>query len=283
MATKVSELPLASVVNNEDYLMVVQGGVSKKATANKVKTPITVHDNYSVSAVEPYSARYVNEHLPSDYLPASALQIREDTSAESSYHVYACSYINWLAVDIRQSIPDYYVKTTYYESDTDMYSCNYINTTLSTLRATIYDYIDDNYLDLNDVLNSVDSSATSNTNRVYNTYYINTVLSGKADISSLATVATSGNYNDLTNKPTIPTVPTKLSDFTDDLGSNPTHTHSQYLTSQDISDVERTNYKVTTLSSSSTDAQYPSAKCVYDMIGNVETLLANIVSGNGVQ
>lgn len=40
----------------------------------------------------------------------------------------------------------------------------------------------------------------------------------------------SGNYNDLTNKPT------KLSEFTDDLGSNPTHTHSQYLTShQDIS------------------------------------------------
>ena len=46
----------------------------------------------------------------------------------------------------------------------------------------------------------------------------------------------SGNYNDLTNKPTMPTVPTSLSAFTDDLGSSPTHTHSQYLTShQDIS------------------------------------------------
>ncbi len=33
------------------------------------------------------------------------------------------------------------------------------------------------------------------------------------------------DYNDLSNKPT------KLSDFTDDLGSSPTHTHSQYLTS----------------------------------------------------
>ena len=32
--------------------------------------------------------------------------------------------------------------------------------------------------------------------------------------------------------------------------------------------------KVTSLSASSTDAQYPSAKCVYDMIGNVEALLA---------
>lgn len=46
----------------------------------------------------------------------------------------------------------------------------------------------------------------------------------------------SGSYDDLTNKPTIPTVPTKLSEFTDDLGSSPTHTHSQYLTQhQDIS------------------------------------------------
>lgn len=35
-------------------------------------------------------------------------------------------------------------------------------------------------------------------------------ISGKADKSSLATVATSGSYNDLTNKPTIPTVPTSL-------------------------------------------------------------------------
>lgn len=46
----------------------------------------------------------------------------------------------------------------------------------------------------------------------------------------------SGSYDDLTNKPTIPTVPTNLSAFTDDLGSSPTHTHSQYLTQhQDIS------------------------------------------------
>lgn len=35
---------------------------------------------------------------------------------------------------------------------------------------------------------------------------LNTALGAKADTSSLATVATSGSYNDLTNKPTIPTV-----------------------------------------------------------------------------
>lgn len=41
-------------------------------------------------------------------------------------------------------------------------------------------------------------------------------ISGKADTSSLATVATSGSYNDLDNKPTIPTVPTSNTAFTND-------------------------------------------------------------------
>lgn len=42
------------------------------------------------------------------------------------------------------------------------------------------------------------------------TYYTKT--------SSLANVATSGSYNDLSNKPTIPTVPTNVSAFTNDAG-----------------------------------------------------------------
>lgn len=44
---------------------------------------------------------------------------------------------------------------------------------------------------------------------------------------------------------------------------------------------DKTN-KVTSLSSSSTDAQYPSAKCVYDLVGDVETLLTALNSGQGV-
>ena len=33
---------------------------------------------------------------------------------------------------------------------------------------------------------------------------------------------------------------------------------------------------VTFISAQSTDTQYPSAKCVYDIVGNIETLLAAI-------
>lgn len=116
-------------------------------------------------------------------------------------------------------------------------------------------------------------------------------ITGKPTLSA---VATSGSYNDLTNKPdipseqiqsdwnqsntyakdyiknkpTIPTVPTNVSAFTNDAG---------YLTEhQDISGKENTSNKVTSLSSSSTDTQYPSAKCVYDLVGDIETILASI-------
>lgn len=44
------------------------------------------------------------------------------------------------------------------------------------------------------------------------------------------------------------------------------HKHSDYQTAN----------LVTSISSSSTDTQYPSAKCVYDIVGDIETLLAAI-------
>ena len=94
---------------------------------------------------------------------------------------------------------------------------------------------------------------------------------------TFATVATSGSYNDLSDKPTIPVVPTNVSALTNDAG---------YLTSAPVTSVngqtvevtglQTTGNKVTSLSSSSTDTQYQSAKCVYDLVGNIETLLASI-------
>ena len=48
------------------------------------------------------------------------------------------------------------------------------------------------------------------------------------------------------------------------------------ITVPSVSGKEDTTNKVTSLSSSSTDTQYPSAKCVYDLIGDIETLLAAI-------
>ena len=39
---------------------------------------------------------------------------------------------------------------------------------------------------------------------------------------------------------------------------------------------EDSSNKVTTLSSSSTDTQYPSAKCVYDIVGDISSALDSI-------
>lgn len=43
-----------------------------------------------------------------------------------------------------------------------------------------------------------------------------------------------------------------------------------------LSAKENTSNKVTSISSSSTDDEYPSAKCVYDIVGDIETLLSSI-------
>ena len=43
-----------------------------------------------------------------------------------------------------------------------------------------------------------------------------------------------------------------------------------------LANMENNTNKVKTLSSASTDTQYPSAKCVYDLVGDVESLLASL-------
>lgn len=63
------------------------------------------------------------------------------------------------------------------------------------------------------------SSITNDATTIPRTDVVYSALSTKADTSS------------------IPTVPTTLSSFTDDLGSSPTHTHSQYLNSSSIVDL----------------------------------------------
>ena len=51
------------------------------------------------------------------------------------------------------------------------------------------------------------------------------------------------------------------------------------LTASDIEGVEMTANKVTSMSSSSTDIEYPSAKSVYSVVGDVESILENINDG----
>lgn len=116
--------------------------------------------------------------------------------------------------------------------------------------------------------------------------------------SALATVATSGSYNDLSNKPTIPTVNnatltiqkngTNVATFTANASNNvtanisvPTNTNeltngAGFITSSALSGYQTTTNLVTSVSSSSTDSQYPSAKLFYDTVGDIETVINTI-------
>lgn len=81
----------------------------------------------------------------------------------------------------------------------------------------------------------------------------------------------------------ITNIPTKTSDLTNDSGyitsvpvtSVNSKTGAVVLSASDVSAIG-TSALVTSVSASSTNSQVPSAKCLYDLVGNVETLLASI-------
>ena len=85
---------------------------------------------------------------------------------------------------------------------------------------------------------------------------VSTIEGDLSDLEdSLSTVATSGSYTDLSNKPSIPS---KTSDLTNDSGYLTTH--------QDISGKEDTSNKKSAWGKTPTDTQYPTSKLVYDSL-----------------
>ena len=85
-------------------------------------------------------------------------------------------------------------------------------------------------------------------------------------VSGLATVATRGSYNDLSNQPTIPTTTSSVTS-----GSSAALTSGGAYTA--LQSYQTTANLVTSVSSSSTNSQYPSAKLFYDTCGDIETLI----------
>ena len=70
------------------------------------------------------------------------------------------------------------------------------------------------------------------------------------------------------------------SDLVDD-----TNSINKFVTSTEKSTwnaKEDSSYKVTSINSNSTDTQYPSAKCVYDIVGDIESILTTLDVGGGI-
>lgn len=82
---KVTELPEASQMNNDDLLMIVQSGTNKKITKSNSKF-LDVKNTYDTSTTEPYSCSYVNNAIPALY----------DNYSTSDIDGYSCRYINEL-------------------------------------------------------------------------------------------------------------------------------------------------------------------------------------------
>lgn len=148
----------------------------------------------------------------------------------------------------------------------------------------------------------VDSAISSTSENPVQNKVIYAALNDKVDSSSLASVATSGAYSDLTGTPTIPAAQIQ-SDWnqTDDsaldyIKNKPnipevvitdqtydgtsSNAQSGVAVAEAISGKQDVSNLVTSISSSSTDTQYPSAKCVYDIVGDIETALHTINSGS---
>ena len=98
-------------------------------------------------------------------------------------------------------------------------------------------------------------------------------ITGKADKASLAPVATSGSYADLTNKPTIPTVPTKVSAFENDKG---------YLTSHQSLEAYATKASLATVATSGSYADLTNKPTIPDISGKADkaSLAAVATTGN---
>ncbi len=114
-----------------------------------------------------------------------------------------------------------------------------------------------------------------------------------AQVNKLENVKVNGSSQTITNKSVDISVPTKTSQISNDSGYitkdvnnltnyyKKTETYTQAETNTLLNAKENTSNKVTSLSSSSTDTQYPSAKCVYDLIGDIDTAL-DLINGEVV-
>lgn len=110
-------------------------------------------------------------------------------------------------------------------------------------------------------------------------------IESNAEVNKIETIKVNNVTQTITNKSVNITVPTKTSDINNDSGfitksvsdldnyTNNTTLQSTYQTKSNL---------VTSVSSSSTDTQYPSAKLFYDTIGDLETILETLDTGSGV-
>ena len=106
-----------------------------------------------------------------------------------------------------------------------------------------------------------------------------------AQVNKIETIKVNGSSQTITSKSVDISVPTKTSQISNDSGyiTKDVNNLTNYTNNTNLANTYQTKSNlVTSLSSSSTDTQYPSAKCVYDLVGDIETILQTLDTGSGV-
>ena len=202
---------------------------------------LTAYDTYKTSPTnkDVYTSGYINNELVNRYIKSETYNKTEiDSKDQTVYNnlttYLATNYYNKNAIETKLS--DYYNKSAIetkllnYYTKTQTYTKDEVNNLIAQLDEfkievvqtlpvqdinthTIYlvpktgssNDVYDEYLYVNNQWELIGNTAVDLSN-YYTKSETNTLLNAKVDSSSLATVATSGSYNDLTNLPTIPTV-----------------------------------------------------------------------------
>lgn len=120
-------------------------------------------------------------------------KFRGEGDANTYYHAVDFGYSGHDSVDFYE-----------YDPNWNFYKCTSGTKSSAVLVGNINEYGWNGGARLSGTPTAPTATAGTNTTQIATTAFVQTAVSSKVSASALATVATSGSYNDLTNKPTIP-------------------------------------------------------------------------------
>ena len=218
-------------VENQNYLTEHQS-LDNYYTKAQTDTAISTATNDMATETWVEQQGYLTQHQDISGL-ATKTELSDHTG-NTTIHVTALDKTNWNAKAELSDIPDVtgYINGAVYDSQTKRINFKHGDTVVAYIDAT--PFVVDGMVDTVEITGgnlvitwntdagkqstSIPLTDIFNPDNYYDKTDTDTLLAAKANSADLAAVATSGDYDDLVNKPTIPTVPTNVSAFTNDAG-----------------------------------------------------------------
>ena len=222
---------VSAFTNDAGYLTQHQS-LADYSTTQEMNTAIATATNDMATMTWVGEQGYLTQHQDISGL-ATKTELSDHTG-NTTIHVTALDKTNWNAKAELSDIPDVtgYINGAVYDSQTKRINFKHGDTVVAYIDAT--PFVVDGMVDTVEITGgnlvitwntdagkqstSIPLTDIFNPDNYYSKTETDTLLASKANSADLATVATSGDYDDLTNKPTIPTVPTNVSAFTNDAG-----------------------------------------------------------------